>query len=640
MSEFGINDILIGARQEAYRMRHFFVGVEHLFVALLQVRGSLTRSIVESLGFSPEYVVDAIRRKVGKGGKARLWAGVPTTPRAETVMNRADTLAQDSDNPDEIERALLLALFDEKHTLPLRVLAALGHMDADALTAMVRSHDLASDTRDTFVNVTYAPDYDMTFKLTSEQEFVIRRMFYAYAEARIERHLPGGFSDATLVVVTPFHADGRQDAPVVAKVSHVDDILDEARRYATYVKSKLPPMTARLEDKPVAPEQSDLAAIKYTLIADHDRIPRDLRAILDHWEASKIANWISTDLFPTFGHEWWRQNRPYRFQVWREYDWLLPPILTLDIAETAPSKAFTMRMPVKRAKLRRLDYGDTVIVENFVVQRVRPEDKTIQLAVGHGTDAARAYRIEVRGVDFENNTYYRGEVIDSLAGTIWNTRHQQLVNGVRALSPDFDPEADQIIIDSDFSIPNPIVAYEGLLDSYVNGSLSTIHGDFHPGNIMIGPNASAFLIDFAHARDGHTVFDWATLETSIISDHYLPDAQVTWSDLREFIRELHQFNGVVVQDHVDDQGDVYDVLAAIRDVAKHCLVTPENWSEYFVALAFCALRAALWETLEITGRRMALLLAGLAIHELRTRFHPSSGSQTPSPDDTEINTQP
>jgi hypothetical protein len=640
MANISLRDILIGARQEAYRMRHYYVGAEHLFIASLDIRGSLAGKIVQESGLTPEYVIDAIRRKIGKGGKARLWAGVPNTPRAEVILGIATDIALEDGREEANERDLLIGLFEERDSIPLRVLHALGLEDLAEMATRAQTLILDNDSQQPYIKIDFGAAFNPTDALNKDQLFLLRRMFYGYNKVHIERRLVGGYSKAVLLVVVPTHLDGREDSPVAIKINKVDRILDEAQRYETHVKSKLPMMTARIEEKPIAPETSDLAGIKYTLVADGDRIPRDLRAVFDLWDAQRLGDWLKHELYPTFGPIWWQQNRSYRFQVWREYDWLLPPILTLEhTKKSLPAKGHTLKMPIKRAKLRRLDYGDTVAVENFVVQRIYPERNTIQLAVTQGSNATRAYKIEVRGIDFSETTYYRGEVVEILVGSVWQTRNQVLTNALRMLEPDFDPTADKIKIDDDLYLPNPVKAYEGLLDSYVNGSLATVHGDLHPGNIMIGPKNSAFLIDFAHTRDGHTVFDWATLEISMLADYVTAKAGETWEDMRHVIRQVQRLNGgETFQDDKTPLGKALSVIAKIRQIAFQCLAQPDQWAEYYVALAFCSLRGLNWDTISVASRRLLTLNAGLAIYELSTRFRPTSTTDTPSPDDTEINT--
>jgi len=73
-------------------------------------------------------------------------------------------------------------------------------------------------------------------------------MFHGYARIRIEQQLQGGYTPSSLFVVTPIQTDNRIDSTVVVKVGPTDVILDEAHRYERYVKSTLPPLTARLEE--------------------------------------------------------------------------------------------------------------------------------------------------------------------------------------------------------------------------------------------------------------------------------------------------------------------------------------------------------------------------------------------------------
>src|SRR5689334_14762735 len=109
MANIPLKDILITARQESHRMRHFFLGVEHLFIALLEIKSGLTSSILSDEGFAPEYVIDAIRRKAGKGSRHRLWAGIPNSPRTDVVLSIAQEIAQEQERQNIYERDLLIA---------------------------------------------------------------------------------------------------------------------------------------------------------------------------------------------------------------------------------------------------------------------------------------------------------------------------------------------------------------------------------------------------------------------------------------------------------------------------------------------------------------------------------------------------
>jgi hypothetical protein len=627
MLEIALKDILINARQESVRMNHYFIGVEHLFIGLLDIHGGLIGSLLEEHGLTAEYIKDAIRRRAGKGTRQRMWAGMPYSPRANVVLGIASDLAAEDGRSEISERDLLLAVLEERDSIPARTLRHLN-FDLNELADSVRNLKAGGLPPQPYLRVDFSSTFDDT--LTDDQLFILRRMFYGYGQIRVEQTLTGGFTEALVLVVTPIHADGRQDAPVVVKVGHSDTILDEAYRYETLVKGSLPPLTARLEDKPTTAEVSDLAGLKYTFVSDGIQGSPTLQAVIQQYGVEGLGDWLKTSLYPTFGKTWWKQRRPFRFPVWAEYDWLLPPLLTIEHIpddELPPEGAevsFVIRDPVKRARAGELEYGAVIAIEDFAVQRVYRDKHMIQLSVGTGGEAARrSYKIEVRGINFERSDFYRGEKVERLIGRVWKNRDEILLHAVTALAPDFDPRKSSIPgIRGIERLPNPLFAYAELLDRYVNGTLSTIHGDLHLGNILVGPNGSPFLIDFAQTRTGHTLFDWACLELSLLNNCALPllDDVDTWEGVRRaagWLVSLYQTGTVEPGLRGAGVQSVLGLMVSVREIVADCLAAPDQWGEYNVALALCALRAVTWETLSPPARRLMLLVSALALHELK-----------------------
>jgi len=607
-------DILISARQESYRMRHYFLGVEHLFIALLEIKRGLTSNIISDHGLTPEYVIDAIRRKAGKGSRHRLWAGVPNTPRTDVVIGIAQEIAREQNRQTIQERDLLIAVLDEQDSIPSRVLQSLG-LDLQELRdeAQTRETSKTVSTR-TFVAIEFSGAFDG--ELDNNHLFILRRMFHGYAKIRVETRLAGGYTSACLLVVTPIHIDAREDASVVVKIGHTDPILDEAQRYDRYVRGTLPPLTARLEERPVAPDTSDLAALKYTLLTDSEGNPNDLRSIINEWSGDKLGQWLHDRLYKGFGDKWWKQSRPYRFEAWQEYDWVLPPILTLELLRGSqiPTTAKELRVPVRRSQLDALEYGDVIQVKSFIVQSVNRDRNAIKIALGQGTNTTRAYQIEVRGIDFEKDTYYRGEIVEQIIGRIWKTRGGELIHSLRALEPDFDITGESITI-NEAKLPNPIKVYQKMIDRRVHGTLSTIHGDLHLGNILIGPNNIALLIDFGRTRDGHTIFDWSTLEVSILSEWIAPRLAINWTGAKELLKYLVKINRHLPINAPGDLNEALQAIVSLRQIIKSCLASPDHWEEYYLSLALVSLRAMTWETMPIESRRMMYLVSALCIFE-------------------------
>lgn len=640
MPYISLKDILINARQESVQMRHHYLGVEHLFIAMLQIQGGLAASILEDFGLSADYVIDAIRRKTERGTAQRLWAGFPYTPRVDVVMDIANDLALDS-GEEITERELFEAILIEGDSLPIRVLSRLG-VNLEKLHEAAQTYTPNRNPHPPDIRVEFSEYFGRSQAIQSEHLFLLRRMFSNYNGIRIEQQLTG-FSGAVVLVVTPIQADGREDAPVVVKIDQADMIQDEVQRFDAHVRSALPLQTARIEEPPTMPESFELAGLKYTLVANTGSIPQDLRQHVQANGIGGITKLLRKDLYEPFRKTWWAQRRLFRFQAWQEYDWLLPPLLILDLpVDHEPlDTAHTLKTPINRVKLKArmqsMEFSDTVILENFTVQRVDRQHSLLKLAAGYGSEAdKRAYKVEVRGVNRLARTFYRGEVLDRFVGSVWKTRQDILLEAVNNLEGNFSPQAPTIQAGG-MEIPNPLAHYEDLLDRHVNGSMSKIHGDLHLGNILVGPNDSVWLIDFGHTRDGHTLCDWATLTVSILGDGVMPSLGHSWDEAGLILQAMAALGGHVPMPNGSQTrvNDAIQVLGAIREIVQECLTSPGEWQEYWVALALCALRATTWKAMTLGGRRLMFLLSGLSILEI-TRHLAGGGGETPSPDQADL----
>ncbi|MBZ0276365.1 MAG: phosphotransferase [Anaerolineae bacterium] len=633
-----LRDILIRARQESLHMRHYFLGVEHLFLALLQIQGGLAQCALQDQGISVQKVITAIRRKTGVGNTQASWPGVRYTPRTYSILDMANDIALNNNRSDITERDLFSAIVSEKESLPMRLLRIMG-ADLTSLEQAARIHTLVDERHLPDVVVEFGPKYDKS-QILSEQLFILRRMFSTYAKIRVERRLTG-FRKALVLVITPIHADNEEDASVVVKIDQAEIVREEAQHYEEHIKNAATPFTARLEEAPIIPEDSLLGGLKYTLVANAGTIPLDLRNRIQQQGTEELPHLLYEMLYNRFKKYWWEQRRPYRFYVWTEYDWVLPSVLILDLKPTLepPAGAHVLRIPFKRAHLKNtlktLKPGDYIILENFTVQKVDTENKILKLALKYGTDADnRAFRVDVR-LPNADRSYYRGEIIDRLVGTVWKTRDDALLDAVRALTPSFDPRQRMIPVDR-YQMVNPLQVYDTLLDHFMHGTTSRIHGDLNLSNILLGPENGLWLIDFGHTRNGHTLFDWAVLEISLLGDAVMSLVGESWDNALKMLRAISPINKSKAppQSNNANINHALQAVMAIRQIVGECLVNKDHWEEYYIALALCALRAITWETMPLGGRRLMFLFASLLTQEILSQSNITS-TDTPSPDITE-----
>lgn len=114
--------ILALARQESESLQHFYVGVEHVLIALTKVENGLTRAVLQQSNLDPKLVGDAVRRFIGTGDGNRYWQDIQLTPRCEAVLK----LAISRKNAPIEEKDLLLAILEEGESIPVRVLKKMG----------------------------------------------------------------------------------------------------------------------------------------------------------------------------------------------------------------------------------------------------------------------------------------------------------------------------------------------------------------------------------------------------------------------------------------------------------------------------------------------------------------------------------
>ncbi len=610
-----LDDIRQMAQQESAEAGHYYIGVEHYFVAMTRLRGGVTAGTLEEQGVEPRFVRYMIRQEVGKGDGRRFWPGFRETPRLHTVLRIALELAKAKGQGVPTERELLLAILREAESVPYRVLSRMG-VDLDRLEVEVANW--SAQQRPVTPPVPIEVDGELDPELTQMEMLVLQQMFRGYSRVVVERQLVGGFTHARVLVASPIRVGGKADASVVVKLDERMAIQYEKMRYDTYVRDTLPPATAHVLAI-VVPDRSTMGGLKYTFVrSGGDDAPVDLADYARAYGPAAVSDLLWHGLYEVFGETWWKQRSDYAFSAWQEYEMALPAAIVVE-ALREPASA-TRRLTPEDQWIRRGRFAQDagILLEGCTVTDFYPARGGIQLAAGGGPEAlSRTCKVEVRGIQWPSKEFHRGAFVERLLGRVRATRDDLLYDATMALNPPFDVRADRLPDHPAFrtQLPNPLRRYQNLLQRTIGGSQSIIHGDLHAHNILMGPGGNAWLIDFAETREGHTLFDWAVLEASLLTEIVAPAMESDrWDEVWPVVSLLAEIGetGRAPLGRLPVE-QALECIAALRKIVGECLARPGNWQEYYVALAFCTLRGLRWRAISARGRRLLYLTSALAM---------------------------
>ncbi len=430
-------------------------------------------------------------------------------------------------------------------------------------------------------NLTIEPNPDI--KLNKEEIGLLQALFNQYDRLTIEVEFRSGYSGARTLLALPIHADGRSDAYTIAKIGEKGAMQKEYDNYKQFVENTLPPVTARIQDRPVVVESRskapgtssqrgrlnvrlmELASVRYTFIGEPGQRPISLRqSLLEKSEPNLLEK-----LFRTFGPNWWMQRRPYTFRLLQEYDRKLPSHYILE-----PTNG---RGPIFDGKGSPADYdwkiGETVTLSNFTVVEMKDGGRRLSLE-GERQAGQAPLRLRWMGAAAPNGAI----------GKIIATR-DSLLQGWTA---DFDL----------LGLPDPLTILPQIMKEQVSGTQSPIHGDLNLENILVGPGGFVWLIDFANTRDGHPLFDFAHLAAEMVAHILTPQIETA----EAYLDLLRSGGG--------------PLLMTLEKIAQQCLFNPDNIREYHLALYMSCLGALKYGNLDETAKYRLYLTAAFLTEDL------------------------
>jgi hypothetical protein len=412
------------------------------------------------------------------------------------------------------------------------------------------------------------------WKLTDAEKTLLRALFHSYARLTLEAEFRSGYSGARAFLALPVRADGRVDAHTIAKLGDRAAILREYANYMEFVKDTLPPITARIQETPVALPADirrslgsggeDLAGLRYTFIGESGRTPVSLGSAL----AARPDAALLEKLFSTFGPGWWMQRRPHSFRLAEEYDRMLPSHYVIEPEAGRGGAVLDGDLP---PEAKTFAPGRLVRLRNFRVVEHRPDGHSLSLA-GRTVPGNPPIRIRWLGLGAP----------EGATGRIRANRS--------ALLREYAGKARL------FGLADPLENLPRRMQERIIGTRSIIHGDLNLENILVGPGQFVWLIDFAETREGHPLFDFAHLEAEILAHIVAPKIPAGPKFLALWRGET-------------PDSPFHALLETIHAIASRCLFNPSEPREYRLALWAACLGALKFTNLDSAQRSVLYLAA-------------------------------
>lgn len=114
------------ARKEADRLRHNFVGTEHLLLGIIKLGQGVAVNVLQKMGVVLEHVRMEVEKQVGAGPDQRMIVTIPYTPRVKKVLALATKEAKTLKHTYVGTEHILLGLLSEGDSVAARVLIELG----------------------------------------------------------------------------------------------------------------------------------------------------------------------------------------------------------------------------------------------------------------------------------------------------------------------------------------------------------------------------------------------------------------------------------------------------------------------------------------------------------------------------------
>lgn len=119
------HQVLTSAIEESQRRQHYYLGVEHIFLALLEVEANLFTDIADKLNVNTQKIISSLQEYLNTPRQPAS-GGMKVPPSTKTIFKLAWDSAINSGRKVIETTDLLKAIFQEGHNIPVRILRGMG----------------------------------------------------------------------------------------------------------------------------------------------------------------------------------------------------------------------------------------------------------------------------------------------------------------------------------------------------------------------------------------------------------------------------------------------------------------------------------------------------------------------------------
>jgi hypothetical protein len=438
--------------------------------------------------------------------------------------------------------------------------------------------------------------------LPPEAKHVLQTMFADYQRVIIEKEFAGGSSGSQVFLICPVRSNGVPELPAVVKMGSVSLIQKEWQAYQDCIRDRLP-NSVGVRGAPVFAPNSGWAGLRYPLVGSGTFEIESLHSYCRRASLEDMRFVLEGRLLKIMEQVMQYNRFSSAFYLRASYDQVLPVNLLIKPASAPPGTQAHLIKPDALPN-RPLKRGDYVRLAGFSITKVDLLKQTITLNVPPRSKGAPAsYCLRVQSVDSMAG-YQVDQVIGPIVGLVLETRRERLeMEAGRALGPGFDLASEILTAPDGTKLPNPLLAWEAILDEYRPVRVGCIHGDLNMENVLVDPaTRDVSLIDVAAAREDHLLHDFLRLETETVTKlipEILAQANLDAGIIRPFYERLTHTDEPGVQEPPHPALEKpWAMLVAIRRTAGKYLSDPEDWSEYYQGLVLYLLGAMKFRNLD------------------------------------------